>query len=90
VGQRADLALTGRHKLPSRAPDELCAFSLSSPSRIRAILAAAGFTDVELEAVEEPLRIAADKEAAFRFLTGLSLVEAVLRGRDNASRATAR
>ncbi|SFN27541.1 Ubiquinone/menaquinone biosynthesis C-methylase UbiE [Pseudonocardia ammonioxydans] len=52
---------------PSDAPSP---FALSDPGRVRGILDAAGFTDVQLDGVRESMYIGPDTEDALRFVAG--------------------
>ena len=45
-------------------------FSLAEPDRVRAILDAAGFADVSLESVREPMFYGRDADDAFDFISG--------------------
>ena len=88
---RAALAV-GRD-LPTPPPDAPSPFALSDPDRVRAILGAAGFTDISFEGLHEPMSFGSDPDDAFDFVSGLTgwmrdgLDEA---GRDAASRPCAR
>lgn len=63
-------ALSGRAPTapPADAPGP---FSLSSPSRVRALLGGAGFEQVELDSVVEPMCFGRDPDDAFEFVIGL-------------------
>jgi SAM-dependent methyltransferase len=52
------------------APDEPGPFSLADPDRVRRILSAAGWRDVDLQEVREPLCVGADADDAVAFLRG--------------------
>ncbi|PRX46440.1 methyltransferase family protein [Prauserella shujinwangii] len=60
---------------PADAPD---ARSLADPGRVRAVLTAAGFTDVAVDDLTAPVRLGDDPESARRFALGLGNVRSVL------------
>lgn len=64
-------------------------FGLADGSAVRRILAAAGFEEVALAAVDEPVLLGADAEDAFAFVRGLGLTNGLLDGLDAATRARA-
>lgn len=45
-------------------------FSLSEPDRVRAVLGAAGFADVELHGLAEPMYAGPDADDATRYIVG--------------------
>lgn len=69
---------------PTDAPSPL---ALSDPDRVRSLLTAAGFTNVRLESVSEPMYLGADAEDAFEYLTGQHA--STLRGQDPDTRERA-
>jgi SAM-dependent methyltransferase len=64
-------ALAAGRDLPAPPPDAPGPFSLSDPDRVRGLLSSAGFTDVELEAVESGMWFGTDADDAHRFVIGL-------------------
>ena len=80
-------ALAAGRDLPSPPPDGPGPFSLSEPDRVHTILAAAGFTDIDLEATEAGMWFGADADDAHRFVLGLA--GWMLEGLDGAGRARA-
>ena len=64
-------------------------FGLADPDRVRRVLAAAGFADVDLADVREPVRLGADQDDAYAFVSGLGPVRALLGGLDEQARAAA-
>jgi SAM-dependent methyltransferase len=68
---------------PANAPGP---FGLADPSHIRSVLTTAGFDDIELTDVREPMYAGADTEDALKFVTGLSHSRALLGGLDEHSR----
>ena len=84
---RGALAL-GRD-LPTPPPDAPTPFSLADPERVRGILGAAGFDDVELTAIDEPMDIGADAADALEFAKTMGIVEGLTDGLDDDSLARA-
>ena len=82
---RGALAL-GR-ELPSPPPDAPTPFSLADADRVRSILGAAGYADVQLTAIDEPIELGADADDAFEFFRHVGIVEGLLDGVDAAGRA---
>ncbi|MGO4455832.1 class I SAM-dependent methyltransferase [Streptomyces sp. M-16] len=64
-------ALAAGRPLPAPAPGSPGPFALSDPDRIRTVLGAAGFTEVRLEAHEEPMWFGEDADDAERFTLGM-------------------
>jgi SAM-dependent methyltransferase len=64
-------------------------FGLADPSHIRGVLAAAGFDDIDLTDVREPMYLGAETDDAFEFATGLSLTRRLLVGLDDHTRHSA-
>ena len=67
---RAALAV-GRD-LPSPPPEAPSPFALADPDRVRAILGAAGFTDISFESLHEPMSFGPDADDAFDFVSELT------------------
>jgi SAM-dependent methyltransferase len=67
---RAALAV-GRD-LPTPPPDVPSPFALSAPDRVRAILGAAGFVDVAIQGLHEPMSFGPDPDDAFDFVSELT------------------
>jgi SAM-dependent methyltransferase len=64
-------------------------FGLAGAADVRRILGAAGFNDVVLDIVDEPVRLGADADDAFGFLRGLSITRGLLDGLDDTAVAGA-
>jgi hypothetical protein len=64
-------ALTAERALPAPPSDAPSPFALGDPDRVRVLLTGAGFRDVELEALDEPMWFGADVDHAHAFLVGL-------------------
>jgi SAM-dependent methyltransferase len=80
-------ALTGGRERPALPPDAPGPFSLSEPDRVRSILGAAGFDDVDLAPVEAAMWFGTDPDDAHRFVLGL--MGWMLEGLDDAGRQRA-
>jgi SAM-dependent methyltransferase len=77
---------TGR-PAPAPPPGAPGPFSLAEPEEIRAVMSAAGYVDVRLEDVREPMWFGADAEDATQFVLGL--MGWMLADLDDTARATA-
>jgi SAM-dependent methyltransferase len=64
-------------------------FGLAGAADVHRILDAAGFTDVVLGVVDEPLNLGADAADAFVFVRGLGITQGLLDGLDEATAAGA-
>jgi SAM-dependent methyltransferase len=82
---RAALAV-GR-ELPTPPPAAPSPFALSEPDRVRAVLGAAGFADIEFQSLHEPMNFGPDPDDAFDFVSGLT--GWMLEGLDQAGRDAA-
>jgi SAM-dependent methyltransferase len=82
---RGALAL-GRD-LPTPPPDAPTPFSLAEPDRVRSILGTAGFGEIDLAEVDEPIELGRDADDAYEFFRGVGIVNGLLDGVDEASRA---
>jgi len=82
-------ALARGRDLPSPPPDAPTPFSLADPGRVQARLTAAGFRDIQLDPVDEPMEIGADADDAFSFFKGAGIVRGLLEDVDEAGRAQA-
>jgi SAM-dependent methyltransferase len=80
-------ALAAGRERPAPPPDAPGPFSLSDPDRVRAVLQAGGFTDVELEPVSIGMWFGTDADDAHRFVLGL--MGWMLEGLDDTGRARA-
>lgn len=64
-------AMAAGRDLPAPPADAPGPFGLAEPARVRTVLATAGFTDVDLEAFDEPMWFGDDADDAHRFISGL-------------------
>jgi SAM-dependent methyltransferase len=74
-------------ELPTPPPDAPNPSSLADPDRVRSILGAAGYDDIELDPVDEPVDLGADADDAFAFFSMNSMW--LLDGVDDAGRTQA-
>lgn len=79
---RAALAV-GR-QLPEPPPDAPTPFALADPDRVRRILSAAAFEDVDFQPVDEAIGFGSDAKDAFAFMQTLGIVESLTRDLDDA------
>jgi SAM-dependent methyltransferase len=84
---RGALAL-GR-ELPVPPPDAPSPFALADPDRVRSILCSAGFEQVELAPIDEPIELGADADDAFAFMRTMGIVAGLTHDLDDADRARA-
>ena len=80
-------ALAAGRDLPTPPAESPGPFALSGPERVRAVLGAAGFTDVELAGSHQPIWFGEDADDAHRFVVGL--MGWMLEGLDATDRARA-
>ncbi|MEA2971772.1 MAG: hypothetical protein QOG82_230 [Actinomycetota bacterium] len=71
---------------PNGAPGP---FGLADPDHVRRVLADAGFVDVAVEAIEEPLEFGTDADDAFTFARTMGIVEGMTHDLDEADTARA-
>jgi SAM-dependent methyltransferase len=64
-------AMAAGRDLPNPPPNAPGPFSLADPERVRALLGAAGFTDIQLEPHSEAMWFGEDADGAQRFALGL-------------------
>jgi SAM-dependent methyltransferase len=63
-------ALAAGRELSMPSPDAPGPFSLSDPERVRALLTSAGFADVRLHGLREPMYFGRDPDDACQFISG--------------------
>lgn len=76
-------ALAAGRDLPSPPPGAPGPSSLGDPDRVRSLLTGAGFADVELTGVVDPMRFGPDADTAYEFVFGLSFVKTLLADLDD-------
>jgi SAM-dependent methyltransferase len=64
-------------------------FGLADADRVRAILTGAGFDDVDLVAIDEPIEFGTDADDAFSFVKTTGMVKGLTQDLSEATRATA-
>ncbi|WP_116451436.1 class I SAM-dependent methyltransferase [Blastococcus litoris] len=77
---------TGRD-LPRPAPGAPGPFGLADPDAVRRILTAAGFSDVDLADVREPVLLGSGPDDAYAYVSSLGPVRALVRGLAEDARA---
>jgi SAM-dependent methyltransferase len=82
-------ALALGRDLPQPPPSAPGPFGLADPDHVRRVLDAAGFEDIHLEPIEEPVNLGADADDAFSFVLTFGIVEGLTQDLDAASRARA-
>jgi SAM-dependent methyltransferase len=82
-------ALAAGRALPQPPPGAPGPFGLADTDGVRRVLAEAGFEDVDLEAVEEPVELGADAGDAFAFVRTLGIVKGLTQDLDDATTARA-
>ena len=82
-------ALAVGRQLPEPPPDAPTPFSLADPERVRRILGEAGYTDVDLTPVDEPLEFGTDADDAYQFMSNIGIVHGLTQDLDDAGKAQA-
>jgi SAM-dependent methyltransferase len=82
-------ALAAGRALPAPPVGAPGPFGLAGTHDVRRILGAAGFEDVVLDIMEEPVRLGADAADAFEFVRGLGITRGLLDGLDDTAVAGA-
>ena len=82
-------ALALGRDLPQPPPSAPGPFGLADPGHVRRVLDAAGFENVHLEPIEEPVNFGADADDAFSFVRTLGIVEGLTKNLDADMRARA-
>lgn len=82
-------ALAAGRTLPGPPPGAPGPSSLADPDRVRRLLGDAGFSQVNLTSVVEPMRFGPDVSSAYDFVFGLSFVAALLKDLDEPRRGAA-
>jgi hypothetical protein len=82
-------ALAAGRTLPMPPPDAPTPFSLADPDRVRRILGAAGLSDVDFTAVDEPIDFGEDADDAFGFVRHIGIVVGLTQDLDDIAKARA-
>lgn len=76
-------AIAAHTTLPQRDPSAPGPFSLADPERIRALLTQAGFRDIGIEGLDEPMYVGTSVEDVLAYYRSMSSVRSVLSGVDD-------
>jgi SAM-dependent methyltransferase len=82
-------ALAAGRDLPEPPPDAPGPFSLAAPNRVHGILESAGFSDVDVERLDEPMYMGPDADRAFDSVKRFGIVGGLLGDLDDGARAAA-
>jgi SAM-dependent methyltransferase len=82
-------ALAAGRSLPEPPPHAPSAFAFADPDRVRGILSAAGFEEISLDPVDEPMYFGPDAARAFEGASKLGTVKGLLTDLDKESRRRA-
>lgn len=82
-------ALAVGRDLPLPPPDAPTPFALADPERVRGILGSAGFDDVDLVPIDEPVELGTDAADALEFAKTMGIVEGLTESLDAGRRAEA-
>jgi SAM-dependent methyltransferase len=82
-------ALSDGREVPTPTPGAPGPFALADPERVRSVLSAAGFADVDLRGVAEAMYFGDDADDAEQFVRGLGFTGFMLRDFDDGGRARA-
>jgi hypothetical protein len=81
--------LAGGRVLPELPIGTPGAFGLAESGSVRAILREAGFKDIDLEEINEPMWFGTDSDDAFAFISSLGFTQGMLKDLDDTSKALA-
>jgi SAM-dependent methyltransferase len=79
-------ALAVGRDLPVPPPDAPTPFSLANPDRVRGILGAAGYEEVDFEPIDEPIELGADADDACAFMQTMGLFRGLTQDLDTSDR----
>lgn len=82
-------ALAAGRSLPIPPPGAPGPFGLAEAGRVRALLAGAGLVDVEIESVDEAMKLGNDAADAYALIRGMGIVHGLTDDLDAASRTSA-
>jgi SAM-dependent methyltransferase len=82
-------ALAAGRVLPEPPPRAPGMFGLADAEHVRSVLGTAGFVDVELEEVDEPVEVGADADDGLAFVSTLGMVQGLLQELDPEARSQA-
>jgi SAM-dependent methyltransferase len=75
-------ALAAGRDLPMPPPGMPGPFGLADPTHVRQVLASAGFVDIEIDPVDAPVRVGADPDDAFAFISTAGVARGLLEDLD--------
>ena len=79
-------ALAAGRELPSPPPGMPGPFGLADPDAVRSILTEAGFTDLDVTDIDEPVELGVDTAHAYKFVSGIGITQGMLQDLDDATR----
>ncbi len=82
-------ALAMGRSLPAPPPNAPGPFGLADPDRVRAILDAAHFADVDIASVNEAVRLGVDADDAWAFVSGMGIVRGLTQDLDDETKQAA-
>jgi SAM-dependent methyltransferase len=82
-------ALAAGRELPSPPAGMPGPFGLADPDAVRTILTDAGFTDINVADIKEPVELGVDTEHAYTFVSGIGVTQGMLQDLDDAAREQA-
>ena len=82
-------ALAVGRQLPEPPPSAPGPFGLADPAHVRHVLGSAGYEDVDLVAVDEPVELGTDADDAFSFVRTMGIVKGLTHDLDDAEKARA-
>ncbi|HUP70770.1 MAG TPA: methyltransferase domain-containing protein [Acidimicrobiales bacterium] len=82
-------ALAAGRTLPQPPPSAPGPFGLADPTHVRRVLEAAGFEEIDLQAVEEPMNFGTDGDDAFSFFATAGIVEGLTEDLEEEAKAAA-
>jgi SAM-dependent methyltransferase len=82
-------ALAVGRELPMPPPNAPTPFALADPDRVRSILGDAGYEDIDLLPIDEPVELGSDTADAYAFVETMGIVEGLTNGLDDQTRRRA-
>jgi SAM-dependent methyltransferase len=76
-------------QLPEPPPGAPSPFAFADPDRVRPILTAAGFDNIDFQPIDDPIDFGSDADDAYAFMQTLGIVEGLIQDLDDARRAQA-
>lgn len=82
-------SLAAGRTLPQPPPSAPGPFGLADPVHVRRVLEGAGFDEIDLQAVEEPVNLGSDGDDAFAFFATVGIVEGLTQDLEEEAKAAA-